>query len=64
MQFSQESNLALHIKKSDAGIFFSHTSVFLLAFYISFRLERAKYMRKHYAMASGITKKSSSIYKQ
>lgn len=27
MWFSQESNLALHIKKSDVGIFFSHTSV-------------------------------------
>jgi len=27
MWFSQESNLALDIKKSDAGIFFSHTSV-------------------------------------
>ena len=60
MWFSQESNLALHIKKSDAGSFV-HAQLFLLAFYISLRLERKKYMRKHHAVASRITKKSLQL---
>ena len=60
MWFSQESNLALHIKKSDAGSFV-HAHLFLLAFYISLRLEREKYMRKHHAVASRIAKKSLQL---
>ena len=44
MWFSQESNLAPHIKKGTRWHFFF------------WRLEGTKYMRKHYAVASVITK--------
>ena len=53
MWFGQESNLALQIKKSEL-VSFLHTSGLLYFFTFG----RAKYIRKYYAAASGITKKS------